>query len=172
MPRDEVEITNKVMDKIRSGEVKMHSRWYFVLGSIAMILGLASSVVLAAFFVSLTSFALRTHGPMGSYRFQEILASFPWWAPLLAVAGLGLGIWFLRKFDFTHKRSFLPILIVLLLAVILAGVTIDYLGLNDVWMKRGPMRQYWEQMGQGQGRQGQGAGQGSGQGRGMMRDNN
>lgn len=168
MPRDEIEITKNIMDKIRSGEVKMRSRWYFIFGSIAMILGLASSAVLAAFFVSLTSFALRTHGPMGSYRLQEILASFPWWAPILALAGLGAGVWLLRKYDLSYKRSFYVIVIVLLLSVILAGVTIDYLGLNDVWMRRGPMRQYWQQMGQGQGA-GQGSGQGQGQG--MMRQN-
>lgn len=166
MPRDEIEITNKVMEKIRSGEVKMRSRWLFVLGSVALIIGVSASAILAAFFVSLTSFSLRTHGPMGSHRLQEILASFPWWAPLLAIGGLGLGIWLLRKFDFSYKRGFYLVVIVLLVATILAGVTIDYLGLNDVWMRRGPMRQYWQQMGQGAG---QGSGQGQGQG--MMRQN-
>jgi hypothetical protein len=165
MPRDEIKITNKVMDKIHSGKVKMRSRWYFVFGSIALTLGLASSAILAAFFVSLTSFSLRTHGPIASYRLQEILTSFPWWAPLLAIGGLGLGIWLLRKFDFSYKKSFILIIAALLLATILAGVTIDYLGLNDVWMKRGPMRQYWQQMSQTPGRHGQG------QGRGMMNQN-
>ena len=156
MPRDEIEISKNVMEKIRSGEVKMHSRWYFVLGSLALLAGVVSSVIVATFFVSLTSFALRAHGPGGAYRLQEILASFPWWAPILALVGLGLGIWLLKKYDFSYKRNFVLIIVGLLLAILIAGIAIDYLGLNDTWMKRGPMRQYWQQMGSGPGRHGQG----------------
>ena len=156
MPRDEIEITNSVMKNIRSGEVKMHSRWYFVLGSLALLAGVVSSVIVTTFFVSLTSFALRSHGPGGTYRLQEILASFPWWAPMLALVGLILGIWLLKKYDFSYKRNFLLIIVGLLIAILIAGITIDYLDLNDIWMKRGPMRQYWQQMGSGPGRNGQG----------------
>lgn len=168
MPRDEVTIQENVMKKIESGEVKMRSKLYFVFGALAMLLGVVGSMILAAFFVSLTSFALRTHGPMGSYRLQEILASFPWWAPILAFLGLVVGIWLLRKYDLSYKRNFILVVILLLIAIVLTGVAIDYLGLNDVWMKRGPMRQYWEQMGDRPGRYGQGQGSGQGQGNGLQ----
>ena len=160
MPRDEIEIQNKIMEKIRSGEVTMRSRWYFVSGSIALLAGTVGSAILAAFLVSLVSFVLRTHGPMGSYRLQQILASFPWWAAILGIAGLALGILLLRKYDFSYKKNFWLIVALFLLAVIIAGISVDYTGLSDTWMKRGPMRGYWEQMGGGQG-----------QGRGMMNRN-
>jgi len=167
MPRDEIDINNYVMDKIRSGEIKMRSRLWFIFGSLAVILGLVGSAILMVFFVSLMSFSLRTHGPMGSYRLQEILSSFPWWAPVLALVGLGLGVWLLKKYDFSYRRNLFLIVMGLLLALILAGVTIDYLGLDDIWLKHGPMRQYWQQSATGTGRHGQGQGQGK-----MMRNNN
>ncbi len=152
MPRNEVDLTREVMEKIRAGEVKMRSRWYFVGGSAAMLVGVIAALVLAVFAVSLISFSLRTHGPMGSFRLQQILASFPWWAPILAIVGLGLGIWLLRRYDFSYKRNFSYLVAVALVAIILAGVAIDYLGLDDIWLKRGPMRQYMQQFGAGMGR--------------------
>lgn len=169
MPRDEIEIQNNVMEKIKSGEVKMHSRWYFVAGSIALLTGTAGGAILAVFLVSLISFSLRSHGPMGSYRFQELLASFPWWAALLGIAGMIAGILLLKKYDFSYKKNYWLIVAGFVLAVIIAGIAIDYTGLSDVWMKRGPMSGYWQQMGGGQGRGlGNGPGAGQGQGRGMM----
>ena len=176
MPRNEIEIQNKIMEKIKSGEVKMRSRWYFIGGTTALVVGTVGCAILAVFLVNLISFALRTHGPMGSYRLQEILASFPWWAVIIGVAGLGFGILLLKKYDFSYKKNYWLIVVLFLLAVTITGVTLDYTGLSDTWMKRGPMRGYWQMMGSGNGNgQGQGNGfgngSGSGQGRGMMNGN-
>jgi uncharacterized membrane protein len=98
---------------------------------------------------------------MGSYRLAELVASFPWWAPLLAIAGFVLGIWLLKKYDFSYKRNPWAIAAIFLAAVILAGIAIDLTGLSDVWMKQGFMRRYGQQSGQGSG-QGLGRGQGTG----------
>jgi hypothetical protein len=171
MSRDEMELQNKVMDSIKTGKIKMRSRWYFISGTIALIAGTAGCAILAVFLVSLLSFSLRTHGPMGSYRLQQILASFPWWAALLGVVGLAGGILLLKMYDFSYKKNFWLIVAGFLIAVIIAGVAIDYTGLDAVWMKRGPMQGYYRMMGgQGAG-MGQGNGIGSGQGRGMMNGN-
>lgn len=180
MPRDEIEIQNKIMEKIKSGEVKMHSRWYFIAGTATLIAGTAGCAILGVFLVSLISFATRTHGPMGSYRLQTLLASFPWWAVILGIAGLTGGIFLLKKYDFSYKKNYWLIVAVFVLAIIFAGVAIDQTGLSDTWMKRGPMRGYWQQMGGGNGNgqgmglgngTGQGNGSGVGQGRGMMNGN-
>lgn len=128
------------MEQIRSGKIAMKPRWYFIIGSLLMVVGVATASIVSVFLISLTRFALRTHGPMGQYRLQELLSSFPLWAPLLTGVSLMGGIWLLKKFDFSYKRNFALIVVGFLFAVIMAGVTLDYLGLDEVWLRQGPMR--------------------------------
>ncbi len=140
MPKELRDISSDVMAQIRQGKLKMHSRWYFILGSLLTIIGLASSVVVSVFFISLTRFVLRTHGPMGTYRLEQLLSSFPWWAPVLAIAGLIIGIKLLRRYDFSYKRKFWTIIIGFIAVIMIAGWIIDATGLNEVWLRHGPMR--------------------------------
>ena len=140
MPKDLNNITESVMDQIRSEKIKMHSRVYFILGSILTFVGLVSAIVMSVFFIGLMRFSFRSHGPMGSFRLDQILASFPWWAPVLAIVGLIAGIWLLRKYDFSFKVNFKTLIIGLVLAVIVGGIIVDLSGLNDLLVRRGPMR--------------------------------
>jgi hypothetical protein len=141
----------------------MKPKWYFVVGSLAMAVGLFGSAIISVFLVSLISFSLRTHGPMGEVRYQQIISSFPWWAPIIAVAGLGLGIWLLHKYDFSYKKNFVFIVIAFVAVVLLSGFFLDYFGIDMLWSKRGPMMRFYQQIespdsafprgqGQGQGR--------------------
>lgn len=129
-----------MMDKIRSGSVTMKPRFYFIAGSLLIIAGLVASFVVSVFLVALTRFSLKTHGPMGQYRLNELLLSFPWWAPLIAAGGIVAGILMLRKYEFSYKKNFLLIVVGFAIAVIAAGWAIDSLGLDSVWFRQGPMR--------------------------------
>lgn len=141
MPGDpKIDISEKLMPMINKGEIKMRPKWYFLLGSLAMVIGIAGLTILSVFLVSLVTFSLRTHGQMGAVRFQELLSSFPLGAVILSVAGVGLGVWLLKKYDFSYKKNFLLIVLGFISAVILAGWLINYTGLDSHWMKRGPMR--------------------------------
>ncbi len=128
------------MSQIRQGKLKMRPKLYFVLGSIFMICGLAASVIISVFFVSLTRFALRTHGPMGQYRLEQLLSSFPWWAPILAVVGLAIGLWLLRRYDFSYKKNYWVIIIGFITTIIISGWIIDMTELDEIWLRRGPMQ--------------------------------
>lgn len=136
------------MDQIHEEKIKMRPKAYFIFGSILTFVGLVSSVVVSVFLVGLIRFSLRTHGPMASYRLDQLLSSFPWWAPVLAIVGLVAGIWLLRKYDFSFKVNFKVVIIGFILAVIVGGWIIDSVGLNDVLIRRGPMqgmmRQYMQ----------------------------
>ena len=136
------------MDQIHEEKIKMRPRIYFIIGSMLTFVGLVSSVVVSVFLVGLIRFSLRTHGPMGSYRLDQILSSFPWWAPVLAIVGLVVGIWLLRKYDFSFRVNFKAVIITFILAVIAGGWIVDSVGLNDVLIRRGPMqgmmRQYMQ----------------------------
>jgi hypothetical protein len=91
---------------------------------------------------------------MGDIRYDQMVSNFPWWAPVIAIIGVSFGIWILKKFDFSYKKNFIFIVIGFILAIILAGWFIDYLGFNN-FMERGPMRGLYQQQ-DGGGMRGQG----------------
>jgi hypothetical protein len=136
----------EIMNEINSGKVKMKPKSYFVLGSILALVGLVASVISSIFLLSIVSFLLRPHGPMGSYRFNLILESFPWYLPLIAIGGILIGILILRKYDFSYKKNIWIIILGFIFSIIFAGVLLDISGLDNLWLKRGPMnsilRQY------------------------------
>lgn len=125
----------------------MKPRWYFMLGTFGMTVGLVCLAIVSVFLVSLASFSLRTHGPMGDVRYQQILASFPWWAPVIALVGITGGIFLLKKFDFSYKNNFLIIIIIFVGSIIITGVAIDYLGIDSLWTRGGMMRGLYQQYG-------------------------
>ena len=140
MSKELKNITDNIMDQIHEEKIKMRPKAYFILGSVLTFVGLVSSVVVSVFLVGLIRFSLRAHGPMASYRLDQILSSFPWWAPVLAIVGLIAGIRLLRRFDFSFKVNFKVVIIGFILAVIVGGWIIDSVGLSDALIRRGPMQ--------------------------------
>lgn len=122
----------------------MKPKWYFVVGSIAMIIGLIGLSLLLIFLVNLMIFSLRTHGPMGEVRYQQLLASFPWWASVVVAVGLGIGLWMLKKYDFSYKKNFVFVAISFIVAIVLAGFVADSLGLNTMLVRQKQMRGFYK----------------------------
>ena len=149
------------MDQIHKDKIKMRPKIYFIAGSVLTFAGLVSSVVASVFLVGLIRFSLRAHGPMASYKFDNMLSSFPWWAPIFSVVGLIVGVWFLRKYDFSFKVNFKIVIIGFILAIVVGGWVIDSIGLNDILSRRGPMKGMMRQYAPGDDLRG---GQGSGRG--------
>ena len=149
MSKELKNITGAVMDKIHHGKIKMRPKVYFIAGSLLAFLGLVASMLVSVFLVGLMRFSLRTHGPMGEYRLDQILSSFPWWAVVVAILGLIIGIWLLRRYDFSYKINFKVVVISFVVAIIVAGWVIDATGLNDILFRQGPkqgiMRQYLQE---------------------------
>jgi hypothetical protein len=139
-----IDISEKVISLIKNGQVKMKPKWYFVLGSFAMIVGITGLTVLSLFFVSLISFSIRTHGPMGAIRYNQLLATFPWSAVIFTIIGIGLGIWLLKKYEFSYKKNFFLIAVGIILAIFFAGWLIDYTGLDTMWIHKGPMKEFYQ----------------------------
>jgi len=136
MSKKQVDITKKVMSRIAKEHITMKPRWYFVVGSFAMVAGVVGLSMLSLFLVNIIIFSLRMHGPMGDIRYQQLIASFPWWAPALVILGLGFGIWMLKKYDFSYKKNFLFVVFGFIAAIILSGIAADYLGLNTFLLRQ------------------------------------
>lgn len=144
MPKRQINITKNVMSKIKKEEIKMKPRWYFVVGSVSAFLAVVGLIIFSVFLISLVTFSLRSHGPMGEVRMQEILSNFPWWALVLAIVGMAGGITMLRKYDFSYKKNFMYIILAVIVAVLVSGVLINFLGFDNLWIRRGPMRKFYQ----------------------------
>lgn len=142
--KTKINLEKEVMTKITIGAINMKPRWFFMLGSVSMVLGLVSASIGAIFLMNLIFFSLRQHGPMGEWRLQLMMKSFPWWILLLAIGGVVSGIYLLKKYDFSYKKNFSLIASVFVITIILAAFLIDLTGINDLWFKQGPMRRFYQ----------------------------
>lgn len=169
MSNKKLNIKQNVMDQIKNEKVSMKPKTYYIFGSIIAFLGLIFSIVTSIFLFSIVSFITKSHGPMGQYRLEQLLSNFPWWALILGILGLILGIFFIRKYDFSYKFNPLLLIGIFVAAIIIAGFLIDLTGLDNLWLKRGPMngimRQYMQDANLDTPRGFQQNGRGSGQGR-------
>lgn len=132
------ELEDAVMKKIRSHVIVMRPHWYFVIGTIAVLVGLVALCIALIFAMSVTFFLLRTHGPMGPIRLQAMLDSFPIWLPFVAIGGLFVGLRLLRTYDFSYKYNFSLIALGFVSTIIVSALIIDYFGYTSLWLRRGP----------------------------------
>lgn len=139
------DFTEKIMSKITKEQITMKPKWYFVIGAFFMSLGLISSIIITTFLINLILFIWQKRGP-GWGRVDFMLMNFPWWILIVAIVGAIAGIWLLKKYDFSYKKNFLLIVIVFVISLLLAAWLIDYSGLNEIWSKRGPMKNFYQQL--------------------------
>jgi hypothetical protein len=139
-------LNETVMSAIKSGKVTMKPKWYFLLGSIISTLSLVGLSIGVVFAINLTLFLLKSHGRMTQWKLELMLAGFPWWIPVLAIFGIILGIWLMKKYDFSYQKNFALIAAFFVVAMLIAGIMIDYFGINESWSKRGPMQRFYQQL--------------------------
>jgi len=148
MPVKEKKINfeKKVMSKVTSGNITIRPKWYFIIGSIFSITSLIGLSIGSIFLINIILFLLRKNRMMGQWRLEVMINIFPWWIPILAIFGIVLGIWMLKKYDFSYKKNFFLIIISFVVSIIIAGFIIDNLGLNEIWSRRNVMRRFYQQI--------------------------
>lgn len=116
---------NAVINTIKSGEIRMHSRSYFIARTLLAVV----SAVLVFFFILFIStfiiFALQENGGFFATGFGPVgwlifLGSLPWSLLLLSIA-LILVLWLLlRRYAIVYHQPFLYILLILIVVISLA----------------------------------------------------
>ncbi len=134
------DLSKQVMQEIKKREVKMRSRLYFVGGSILLGLGLAGAIIIAIFFLNLFVFRLRVLGPLGHLR----LTTFPWTALLASVVGIVAGLALLKRFEFSYKKNFLVLAIVVVVSIMVLGFLLDRVGFNERVAPNRHMRRFYK----------------------------
>ncbi|KKT41734.1 MAG: hypothetical protein UW88_C0014G0014 [Candidatus Collierbacteria bacterium GW2011_GWD2_45_10] len=136
------------MERVESGAIKIRPKIYFILGGIFSIIGLVGSLLSIIYISSLGRFLLKSHGPMGVYRWNELVSALPLWFVPLAIISVALGLTLLRRFDFSYRKNPMLVLLGLILTILIVIYAIGVLGLDEVmFRRRGP--RYQEQKPEG-----------------------
>jgi len=132
----EVDIKKNIMKQVESGEVKIRPKIYFVLGWLFSLLGFVGSIVSIIYLSSMVKFLLKTHGPRGEYRWNELVSSLPIWFIPMVILSTVLGYFFFRKFDFSYKKNPIYLILGLLLAIVLTDYALGFFGFDEILFKQ------------------------------------
>jgi len=123
-------INNKVINKIKSGNIKMKPKIYFVLRTALLMLSILVLVLFIVCLISFIAFSLRSSGVWLSPAFgfpciKMLFGSLPWVLILITVVLIVLLEIFAKKFTFVYRKPILYSLLIIILVVFLGGFLID-----------------------------------------------
>lgn len=142
------DLSQKVMQEIKRRGLKMRPRLYFVLGSVLLGLGLTGAILTAVFFLNLFVFRLRLLGPLSYLRLGRpgilpLVTTIPWAVLLVSLVGIAAGLTLLKRYEFSYKKNFLVLAIVLVVVVAVLGFLLDRVGFNERVAPHPPMRRFY-----------------------------
>ena len=137
------------MEKIKSKEVKMKPRLYFVMGSMLLGVGIVGVLLLTTMIVGAVFFRLRVGGAMGHLRqgvpgLMFFVRAFPWKVVGLAVVSFTGGWHLLKKHDKAYKVGLGWLVLGAVVTVIGLGFLMDRYGVNERLEKRRELKPLYE----------------------------
>ncbi len=142
MKRDKgIDLEAKVMNKIKDGKINLRSRYIFLAKKLGLGGGLTLSLILAALFLNLAFFSMRTSGSLEFLSFGRIgilafLESFPYHWILIGLAFFTIASAILSRYDLSYKKPFKVVLSVLIVFIFIAGIALAISGLNEAMEER------------------------------------
>ena len=127
----EKKLEDLVMNRIKSGQVKLKSKYIFFAERLGLGTALSFSFVLAALFFNLLLFYLKetdnmrylSFGKEGVFAFLE---SFPYPIVIVFIISLLLVSYLIKKNDIFYKSSFSHIIIFLIVSITFFGAVLTY----------------------------------------------
>lgn len=126
MKNSKSSIAEKVLNKIKKGQVKMWPKLYFVLKAFLFALALVFVLFLALFLVSFIIFNLRASGALflprfGLFGLRTFLFSFPWLLVIFSVLFIiVLGV-LAKRYRFVYKKPLLYSIIAIVVIVLVGS---------------------------------------------------
>lgn len=132
------EVENKVMGEIKSGKVKLRSKYIFLAEKLGVGSAIILTALLAVLFFNLVLFYLKASDNLAYLSFGRsgilaFLESFPYWLVISFVLLIFVAGYFLKKSELVYKKPFGVVALVLVAVVLAAGIGLSFekLGLNE-----------------------------------------
>ncbi|HWU24747.1 MAG TPA: hypothetical protein VN086_03280 [Candidatus Paceibacterota bacterium] len=124
------QIESEVLERIRSGKLRMKPRFFFVLKTALVIAITVLILLISVWLASFISFGLRLSGNdsllgFGTRGILMFIAVFPWWLALIDLALIALLAWLLRHFKFGYRKPVLYLLGALIVGGVAGGLLFD-----------------------------------------------
>ncbi|MDQ5957849.1 MAG: hypothetical protein QG665_181 [Patescibacteria group bacterium] len=136
-----INITEAIIKKINSTDIKTRSRLFFILKGGAYSTGALFLLLFSLYAVSLVSFVLRANGlleapGLGWWGLGFFVHSLPWLLVLLAVIGIVVLEVVVGHFRFAYRRPALYSLLGVIVFIVLGGVVAEKLEMHDRLYRR------------------------------------
>ena len=133
-------IETTVMDKIQSGQVKMHARTYYILVTVLSVAAVAVLAVALSYLVSLAGLWLRIQTTSGrawgaQRNLTTLVDNFPWWAVVLAVVALAGLVLIVKKLGSLYKIRLAYLVSAIVLVALLIGYGLSYTNLPNTFKR-------------------------------------
>lgn len=134
-------IKEEILQKIKSGEVSMRPKYYFLLKLIVLAFITFVTFILSAVIVSYVIFSIKasgqanllTFGPRGLYHF---LLALPWLILFIDVFLIVVLDWLLKSFRFGYNSSILFLLVVTMVSITVLATLINYTSFHRSLLRR------------------------------------
>lgn len=130
------DIRDKLLEKIKAGEVNMVPKWRFVLETVLWAFGLVVAALVAVYFLSFILFILNRSGVLfaplyGWHGVMLFIVSSPWF--LIMIVGIFLLVLYLlvTHYSFSYKRPLVYSMIGVVLLVIAVSSLIHQLSVHE-----------------------------------------
>ncbi|PIR05741.1 hypothetical protein COV56_01225 [Candidatus Kuenenbacteria bacterium CG11_big_fil_rev_8_21_14_0_20_37_9] len=130
------ELEDKVMSEIKSGRVKLHPKYVFLVKKLGLNSGIILTVILAILFFSLAIFYMRTADSLEYLSFGKagilaFLESFPYLLVVSLILFLFATGYLITKTEWSYKKPFKYFALVILVFVLVMGSIAAYSGLSE-----------------------------------------
>jgi hypothetical protein len=136
MKNNNEKLENKVMSEIRSGCVKLKSKYVFLAEKLGLGSTIILTVLLAVLFFSLAFFYVKSSGNLfylgfGRSGLAAFLETFPYWLVIGLVVCLFIAGYVLEKSNWSYKIPFKYVALFLVMIVLFSTVVITFLGIPN-----------------------------------------
>ena len=134
--KDSKKLENKVMSEIKSGKVRLRSRYLFLAEKLGLESVFILSVILSVLFFNLVLFYLKSTGNLeylgfGTSGIVAFLESFPYLLVIGFISFLFLAGYLMMKADFSYKKPFKYFALSLIVIVMLTGIVLAYTDVSE-----------------------------------------
>ena len=130
------DIKEKLLEKIKAGEVSMVPKWHFVLKTILFLVGAVIVAIIAIYLLSFVLFTLHRTGVLfaplyGWHGFMIFIVSSPWFLILLVGVFLISLYLLVTHFSFSYKRPLVYSMVGVVLVVIATASLIQQTTMHE-----------------------------------------